>query len=84
MNRRPPLSKVALAVLSVMSFPSVLLYPHSATAVVLEPYNPVDNDQLAGRVTANGTTLDLTGVQRFQTGVDGAVNTTLGDLLNKN
>jgi outer membrane autotransporter protein len=67
-----------------MSFPSVLLYPHPATAVVLEPYNPVDNDQLAGRVTANGTTLDLTGVQRFQTGVDGAVNTTLGDLLNKN
>jgi outer membrane autotransporter protein len=84
MNRRPPLSKVALAVLSVISFPSVLLYPHPATAVVLEPYNPVDNDQLAGRVTANGTTLDLTGVQRFQTGVDGAVNTTLGDLLNKN
>lgn len=84
MNRRPALSKVALAVLSVLSFPSVLLYPHPATAVVLEPYNPVDNDQLAGRVTANGTTLDLTGVQRFQTGVDGAVNTTLGDLLNKN
>ncbi|MGP9418044.1 hypothetical protein ACT3RT_03470 [Ewingella sp. AOP9-I1-14] len=84
MNRRPPLSKVALAVLSVLSFPSALLFPHPATAVALEPYTPVDNDQLAGRVIASGTTLDLTGNQRFQTGDDGAVSTTLGALLNKN
>lgn len=82
MNRRPPLSKVALAVLSVISFPSALLFPVPAAAVVLEAFNPVDNDQLSGNLVVNSGTVDLTGNQRFQPGVDGSVNTTLGALLN--
>src|SRR5471032_2772319 len=81
MHRRPPLSKVALAVLSVVASPCVFLFPFPAAAVVLQAFNPADNDQLVGDLlVTSGSSVDLTGNQRFQPGVDGSVSSTLGAL----
>lgn len=85
MHRRPPLSKVAVAVLAVIAYPSSLLFPVPAVAVVLQAFNPADNDQLAGNLlVSNGNNVSLTGNQLFQTGVDGSVNSTLGALQGLN
>ena len=85
MHRRPPLSKVALAVLAVIGSPSAVLFPNTSYAVVLQAFNPVDNDQLVGDlVVNNGGNVSLTGNQLFQTGVDGSVNSTLGALQGLN
>src|SRR5471030_3124227 len=85
MHRRPPLSKVALAVLSVVASPCVFLFPFPAAAVVLQAFNPADNDQLVGDLlVTSGSSVDLTGNQRFQPGVDGSVSSTLGALQGLN
>lgn len=85
MHSRLPLSKVAVAVLSVISSPSILLFPAPVFAVTLQAFNPVDNDQQNGNLlVTGGSVIDLTGNQLFQPGVDGSVNTTLGALQGLN
>ncbi len=49
-------------------------------AVTLDQFNPGTNDDLAGVLNVPGNTESLTGNQRFAMGVDGRVNTTLGNV----
>lgn len=49
-------------------------------AVTLAQFNPGTNDDLMGVFNVLGTRESLTGNQRFVTGVDGSVNTTLGSV----
>lgn len=75
------LSKVAAAVLTAIYCLPILLLPSTSLAVVLQAFNPVDNDQLNGSLNVTGgSVIDLTGNQLFQTGVDGSVNTSIGAL----
>ncbi|RJT45048.1 autotransporter outer membrane beta-barrel domain-containing protein [Rahnella woolbedingensis] len=81
MARRLLLSKVSIAIYVVISSPSALLFPLSAHAVILQAFNPEDNDQLNGDlIVSGGSVIDLTGNQQFRTGTEGSVNTTLGAL----
>lgn len=79
------LSRVAISVFAALASPSLLLLPASSFAVTLQAFNPVDNDQLNGRLTVTGGSVtDLTGNQLFQPGVDGSVNSTIGALQGLN
>lgn len=79
------LSKISVTVLTAFSFPSLILFSDSAAAVTLQAFNPVDNDQLNGRLNVSGGSVtDLTGNQLFQTGLDGSLNTSIGALQGLN
>jgi len=82
MQTVPVLSKIAVALLSVITTPTVLLLPTLAQAEVLEAYNPRDNDNLVGQLLINqGKTVELKGDQRFERGVDGVVDSTYRDVV---
>jgi len=55
-------------------------FPLAAQAVTLGAYNPRDNDRQTGSLIVNSGSQTLTGNQAFEPGVDGAVNTTLGQV----
>ncbi|MBZ6393098.1 MAG: autotransporter outer membrane beta-barrel domain-containing protein [Pantoea dispersa] len=66
--------------LGIVAAQAVFYFPGVGEAATLGAYNPRDNDQQSGALIVNGGSATLTGNQAFEPGIDGAVNTTLGQV----
>lgn len=74
-----PLSWLTLCVLSA------LCPAQYSLAVVLQPFDPVNNDQQVGALQVNdGIAVNLTGNQQFVPGLTGGATTTVGTLQSQN
>ena len=71
------LNPIALGIVAVQT---ALCVPFASQAAALGPYNPRDNDQQNGALIVTSGSQTLTGNQAFETGSDGATNTTLGQV----
>lgn len=71
------LNPIALGIVAVQT---ALCVPFASQAAALGPYNPRDNDQQNGALIVTSGSQTLTGNQAFETGIDGATNTTLGQV----
>lgn len=79
MKSRFSLSWLTISVLTALFSPEV------SFAVVLQPFDPENNDQQVGVLRVNdGATVDLTGNQQFVPGETGGASTTLGALQSQN
>lgn len=66
--------------LGIVAAQAALYVPLTTQAVTLGVFNPRDNDQQSGALIVNSSNQTLTGNQAFEAGVDGLVNTTLGQV----
>ena len=68
--------------LSLAAAPGLLFPITGSQAATLKPFSPLLNDYKAGVFcVCNGSTQTLSGIQRFQPGLDGGRSITVGELL---